>query len=86
VRKSLQTGPEISELFRTRPNFKTTVDQLPKTRAQDAARVWIPGGDEIIGKGIARITTNQEAADVVFKDVAAELQREAQPVLRQLGK
>jgi sn-glycerol 3-phosphate transport system substrate-binding protein len=84
VRKSLFTGPEITELFRTRPNFKTAVDQLPKTKGQDAARVFVPGGDEIIGKGIARITTNQEPADVVFKEVAAELTREAQPVLRQL--
>jgi sn-glycerol 3-phosphate transport system substrate-binding protein len=84
VRKSLLTGAEITELFRSKPNFKTAVDQLPKTKGQDAARVFVPAGDEIIGKGIARITTNQEAADVVFKDVAAELTREAQPVLRLL--
>ena len=82
VRKSLSTSPEIVELFRTKPNFKTAVDQLPKTKGQDAARVWVPGGDEIIGKGIARVTTNQEPADTVFKEIAAELTREAQPVLR----
>ena len=86
VRKSLLNGPEFADFFKQKPNFKTAVDQLPKTKGQDAARVFVPAGDEIIGKGIARITTNQEAADVVFKDVAAELTREAQPVLRQLGK
>ena len=69
---------------RQHPNFKTTVDQLPKTRPQDSARELIPNGDEIIGKGLERITANGEPAETVFKDVAAQLETEKQSVLRSL--
>lgn len=84
VRKSATSGKEMTEFYAKRPNFKTVVDQLPKTRAQDAARVYIPNGDQIIGKGLERITINGEPAEAVWKDVAATLTREAQPVMRSL--
>jgi sn-glycerol 3-phosphate transport system substrate-binding protein len=84
VRLSAINGPEMAAWYQQRPNFKTVVDQLPKTRPQDAARVYIPNGDQIIGKGLERIVVNMESADVVWKDVAATLEREAQPVQRAL--
>lgn len=59
-------------------------DQLPKTRPQDAARVYIPNGDQIIGKGLERVLINKEETAGVFQEVAQTLQREAQPVLRSL--
>lgn len=84
VRKSAISGSSMSDWYVKHPNFKTVVDQLPKTRPQDAARVYIPNGDQIIGKGIERITVAGEAADTVWKDVAATLTHEAEPVLRAL--
>jgi sn-glycerol 3-phosphate transport system substrate-binding protein len=51
---------------------------------QDSAREPIPNGDEIIGKGLERITTNSEPAELVFTDIADQLNSEKQPVLRAL--
>ncbi len=84
VRNAALTGPETQEFFKTHPNFKTSVDQLPKTKPQDSARELIPNGDQIIGKGLERITTNSEDPATVLKDVAEQLNKEKEPVLRAL--
>ena len=85
VRKSAVESPEMIAFFEANPNFKVAVDQLPLTRAQDAARVFIPNGDQIIGKGLERITINGEEVQPVFDEVAATLTEEAQPVLEALA-
>jgi sn-glycerol 3-phosphate transport system substrate-binding protein len=84
VRQAALQGQEMQSFYQAHPNFKTTVDQLPKTRPQDSARELVPNGDQIIGKGLERITTNGEPAETVFKDVADQLDNEKQPVLRAL--
>jgi len=86
VRKSAITGSSMADWYVKHPNFKTVVDQLPKTRPQDVARVYIPNGDQIIGKGLERITVAGENPDTVWKDVATTLTRDAEPVLRALKK
>lgn len=85
VRKSAIDSPEMQAFFEENPNFKTAVEQLPLTQPQDAARVFIPNGDQIIGKGLERITINKEEAQPVFDDVAATLTEEAKPVLEALA-
>ena len=57
----LYAGPQVGrraasmkDFFAENPNFKIAVDQLAKTKPQDAARVFIPNGDQIIGKGLER--------------------------------
>jgi sn-glycerol 3-phosphate transport system substrate-binding protein len=84
VRNAALQSPEMTTFFESHPNFKTTLDQLPKTRPQDSARELVPNGDQIIGKGIERITANGEAPDAVFKDIADQLNTEKMPVLRAL--
>ncbi len=84
VRKSAVQSQEMQQFYQQNPNFKTAVDQLPKTRQQDAARVWIPNGDQIIGKGLERVTVQLEDPGTVFADVAKTLEREAKPVVEQL--
>ena len=84
VRNAALQSQEMKTFYESHPNFKTTVDQLPKTRPQDSARELVPNGDNIIGKGLERIVANGEAADAVFKDVADQLNNEKQPVLRSL--
>jgi len=83
VRKSAVDS--MTDFFAENPNFKTAVDQLPKTRAQDAARVFIPNGDQIIGKGLERILIQAEEVQPVFDDVAKTLTDEAQPVIEALA-
>ena len=85
VRKSAVESTDMQTFFKDHPNFKVAVDQLPKTKAQDAARVFIPGGDQIIGKGLERITTGNEDPATVWSDVTAELQKGAEPVLKDLA-
>lgn len=86
VRKSAIASSAMEAFYRENPNFRTAVEQLPKTRQQDAARVWIPNGDQIIGKGLERVTVQQEDPGSVFADVAQTLTREAKPVLDLLKK
>ena len=84
VRNAALQSQEMQTFYQQHPNFKTTVDQLPKTRPQDSARELVPNGDEIIGKGLERITANGEPSDAVFSDVADQLNTEKQPVLKAL--
>lgn len=74
VRKSAITGP-MAEFLKTNPQFKTAIDQLAKTQPQDSARVYIPGGDAILGKGLERMILNNEPAADVWPGVKAELER-----------
>jgi sn-glycerol 3-phosphate transport system substrate-binding protein len=84
VRISAKQNPDLMKFFEANPNFKTAVDQLPKTRAQDAARVFVRNGDQIIGKGLERIIVNGEAPSAVFADVNTELTKGAAPILEDL--
>jgi sn-glycerol 3-phosphate transport system substrate-binding protein len=84
VRKSSKESQTMQAFFAENPNFKVAVDQLPKTRAQDAARVFVRNGDQIIGRGLERVIVKQEAVETVFKEVNAELTTAAKPILDDL--
>ncbi len=84
VRISTRESAEMQDFFATNPNFKTAVDQLPKTRAQDAARVFVRNGDQVIGKGLERIIVNGEAPGTVFADINSQLTEAAAPILEDL--
>jgi sn-glycerol 3-phosphate transport system substrate-binding protein len=75
---------EMQSFFEENPNFRTAVEQLPKTQAQDAARVFVPNGDQIIGRGLERILVDGEDVATVFGEVNSELEEAAEPVLRDL--
>jgi sn-glycerol 3-phosphate transport system substrate-binding protein len=81
VRKSAVSSQAMQDFFTQHPNFKVAVDQLPKTQPQDSARVFIPNGDQIIGKGLEEITLNNKDAQSAFDDVAKTLTDEAKPVV-----
>jgi sn-glycerol 3-phosphate transport system substrate-binding protein len=84
VRKSAIASQAMQDFFAKNPNYKVAVDQLPKTQPQDSARVFIPNGDQIIGKGLAQILVNNTPAQQAFDDVAKTLTDEAQPVIAAL--
>ena len=85
VRKSVLDLPEMQAYFDEFPQFKTAVEQLPLTQPQDSARVFVPNGDQIIGKGLERITVQSEDVATVFAEVQATLETEAQPVVAALA-
>jgi sn-glycerol 3-phosphate transport system substrate-binding protein len=74
----------MQDYFKENPNYRVAVEQLPKTQAQDTARLIIPNGDQTIGTGLERILVNNEPADKVFAAVAAQLERDAQEVKDQI--
>jgi len=84
VRKSAGESQAMQDYYAEFPQFKTAVDQLALTRPQDSARVFVPNGDQIIGKGLERITVQSEEVATVFAEVNDILTEEAAPVVESL--
>ena len=74
VRKSAIDLPEEKAFLEKNPNSKKAIEQLPKTRSQDNARVLLPGGGARIGKGLDQIVQGQDVA-TVFKGLDTESQQ-----------
>ena len=85
VRKSAANSETITSYFKEFAHFKTAVNQLELTRPQDSARVWLPSGEQIIVKGLERVTVLGEDASIVFADVNETLIAEAAPVVETLA-
>ncbi|SNT06147.1 ABC transporter substrate-binding protein [Rhodococcoides kyotonense] len=75
VRKSAQEDPSEIEFLAANPNAKTAVDQLARTRSQDYARVFVPGGDKIIGTGLEQIALQNADVATTFASVQDQLQQ-----------
>ncbi|MEZ4866425.1 MAG: ABC transporter substrate-binding protein [Caldilineaceae bacterium] len=84
VRKSAAESDEMKQYYAEFPQFETAVNQLALTQPQDSARVWVPNGDQIIGKGLERITVQNDDVATAFADVQTTLEQEAQPVVESL--
>jgi sn-glycerol 3-phosphate transport system substrate-binding protein len=84
VRKSSATSEAMTKYYAEFPQFETAVKQLELTQPQDAARVFVPNGDQIIGKGLERITVTAEEVAAVFAEVNETLTKEAEPVVQTL--
>lgn len=84
VRKSTLETESMQAYFTEFPQFKTATEQLALTQPQDAARVFVPNGDQIIGKGLERITVQSEDVATVFAEVQAVMEQEAKPVVEAL--
>lgn len=74
ARTSAVEGPIMTQVYKERPQFRTAVDQLPKTRSQDTARVFVPGGDAILGKALEAMTLTNADPKAAFATAAAQLQ------------
>jgi len=83
VRKSAIAGP-MQSFYQQKPNYQTAGKQLELVRAQDTARVFVPNGQQIILKGLDRITVNKDAAETVMTEMATALQKECDAVARQV--
>lgn len=74
VRKSAQQDPSMLDFLAKNPNFKTAIDQLPLTKPQNYARVFVPGGDQIIGTGLEQIGLQNRDVPAAFGDITNQLQ------------
>jgi sn-glycerol 3-phosphate transport system substrate-binding protein len=85
ARNSARESEEYQAFLEENPNNRTAIEQLPKTQMQDPIRPWVPNGDVIIGRGWEQILVNNVPAADSFAEVAAELEREKEPVLEALA-
>ncbi len=85
VRTSAIEGEAMTTYLAENPNAQTAVNQLPLTEPQDSARVFIPNGDQILGRGWEQILVQNRPAAEVWAEVTAELEPEAEAVLEQVA-
>ncbi|MFD5869407.1 ABC transporter substrate-binding protein [Corynebacterium sp. NPDC060344] len=85
VRKDAVDDPEQKKFMDENPNFRTAVEQLPKTRPQDNARVFIPNGDRKIGDALETILLSGAAIESTMSSLEGELttiyERDIEPKL-----
>jgi sn-glycerol 3-phosphate transport system substrate-binding protein len=75
VRKSALTSSATEQFLAKNPNFATAVNQLPKTTSQDYARVFVPGGDKIIGTGFEQIGLRNADVNSAMSSVQSQIQQ-----------
>ena len=85
VQKAALTSAKMTDFYTAHPNFKTAVDQLPKTRGQDLARVAIPNGDQIIGDALEALVIKNQPVQTVFTDLQQNMTAKAAPIIKQLA-
>ena len=81
VRTSAIESEDFTAFLDANPNNKVAIEQLPKTQPQDSARVFIPNGDQILGRGWEQILVNNVPAADAWAEVKQTLDEEKQPVL-----
>ncbi|MEU7139581.1 ABC transporter substrate-binding protein [Nocardia sp. NPDC046473] len=74
VRKSATADPTEQDFLAKNPTSKVAIDQLAVTKSQDYARVFVPGGDQIIGTGLEQIGLQNADPATVFANVTGQLQ------------
>jgi sn-glycerol 3-phosphate transport system substrate-binding protein len=74
VRKSAVDDPGEQKYLAANPRARVALDQLPHTRPQDYARVFLPGGDRIISAGLESIGLKGSDVTTTFTDINKQLQ------------
>jgi sn-glycerol 3-phosphate transport system substrate-binding protein len=81
VRTSAVESEEYQTFLEENPRNQIAIEQLPETQPQDSARVFIPNGDQIIGRAWEQILVNNTPAQDAFNEAAEILEEEKVPVL-----
>jgi sn-glycerol 3-phosphate transport system substrate-binding protein len=85
VRTSAIESDDFQAFLDANPNSRVAIEQLPKTQPQDSARVFIPNGDQILGRGWEQIFVNNVPAADAWAEVKTTLDEEKAPVLEALA-
>lgn len=85
VRTSAIESAEMQSYLDENPTSRVAIEQLPKTQPQDSARVFIPNGDQMLGRGWEQILVQNRPASEVWAEVTAELEPEAEAVKEQVA-
>ncbi|MFC3850479.1 ABC transporter substrate-binding protein [Corynebacterium hansenii] len=85
VRKDAVDDAEQKKFMEDNPNFRTAVEQLPETRPQDNARVFIPNGDRKIGDALETILLTgagiEPTLSALEKELTGTYERDIKPKL-----
>jgi sn-glycerol 3-phosphate transport system substrate-binding protein len=71
VRKSSNTASLIAK----NPLIETAIKQLPLTRSQDWARVFLPSGDQILSNAIVSVTTQNQDPKAALSSAKSQLEQ-----------
>jgi sn-glycerol 3-phosphate transport system substrate-binding protein len=74
VQKSAIDDPAEQQYLADNPRARVALEQLPHTRPQDYARVFLPGGDRIISAGLESIGLKGSDVTSTFTDIDQQLQ------------
>ncbi|QUR66998.1 ABC transporter substrate-binding protein [Mycobacterium spongiae] len=74
VRKSAVDDPDERTYLTENPRAQVALDQLPYTRTQDYARVFLPGGDRIISAGLESVGLKGSDVTTTFAQINQQLQ------------
>lgn len=85
VRTSAIESEAYQAFLEANPNNRVAIEQLPKTQPQDSARVFIPNGDQNLGRAWEQILVNNVPAQDAFDEVAAMLEEDKVPVMEALA-
>lgn len=70
----VHTEADMSDVYEETPQFETAVDQLERTRSQDNARVFLPGGDHELSQTLQDILTGDGDVQAELEDLEASLE------------
>ncbi|CFE48826.1 sugar ABC transporter sugar-binding protein [Mycobacterium tuberculosis] len=74
MRKSAVDDASERHYLADNPRARVALDQLPHTRTQDYARVFLPGGDRIISAGLESIGLRGADVTKTFTNIQKRLQ------------
>lgn len=75
VRTTAQENPEQKRFMDEHPNYATAVNQLPHTRVQDNAQVFIPGGASKISGAFETILNGNGEVQPVMEQLEKDLKQ-----------
>ncbi|MDF0528447.1 ABC transporter substrate-binding protein [Tsukamurella sp. 8F] len=84
VRKSAVDDASMKAFIEKNPNFGTAVKQLPFTKSQDNARVFVPGGARDIGQALQQIANGSDPASTLAtlqKTIQGKIDSQIKPKL-----
>lgn len=85
VRKSAVDDPSEKAYLAKNPDYNVAIQQLPKTRSQDYARVFVPGGGARIGQALDKIVAGGDIQSIMTqlnKDTQTAYENQVKPNLK----
>ncbi len=70
----VRSDADMSEYYLENPLFEVAVSQLERTRSQDFARVFIPGGDRELSQGLQKILSANADVQETLEAAATAIQ------------